>query len=599
MKIRLLPQNLINQIAAGEVIERPASVIKELLENAVDAGATEVEVNVIDAGKSFISVSDNGCGMDKESLELCVLSHATSKLVGENLWDIHTFGFRGEALPSIASISRLEITSAISSSSEAWSIRWEERQNFGLSPAVRSSGTTIEVRDLFFATPARLKFLKSDSSELESCCGALRNVALAFPEISFRFAHSGKEKVFYSKTDSLQKRVEDVLGISFGENTFPINVEMDGLRLHGFAGVPTFNKASGSCQYFFVNGRFVKDRIFASALKSAYSGLTPMGRYAAAVLYLEIPATEVDVNAHPSKIEVRFRESEKIRRFIVTELKKKLFSFGASVAATGTFDDYREKRTTASLHPVNFNKRNGEHGIFSNTIFTSGVLEKFSREENSPQKSPIQEEITRPEEAQKAEVPENSERIFLGTALGQIDNTYIVALSDQDLVVVDQHAAAERITLEKLKNNLSLDSQTLLLQEICALTEAQIELLEDNGDLLLKFGLHYEKLAQDLVTISAIPAILEGCDAKALVGDLIDELSTFSDSYSLEEKINRVLSTISCHGSLRGGKKLSIEEMNALLRQMERTPHIAQCCHGRPSYIRLSVKNLNNFFERS
>ncbi|MDR3186901.1 MAG: DNA mismatch repair endonuclease MutL [Holosporaceae bacterium] len=591
MKIKLLPQNLINQIAAGEVIERPASVIKELLENAIDAGATEIEVKVIDAGKSFISVSDNGCGMDKESLELCVLSHATSKLNGENLLDIHTFGFRGEALPSIASVSRLEIMSATDSSSGAWSVRLEGCENFGLSPTTRSCGTTIEVRDLFFATPARLKFLKSDSSELDACYSALNHVALAFPEVSFRFLDSAKEKAFYPKVDGWQRRIEDVLGSAFRENTFPIDAEMDGLKLHGFTGVPTFNKASGSHQCFFVNRRFVKDRIFASALKSAYAGLTPQGRYAAAALYLEIPVHEVDVNAHPSKIEVRFRESEKIRQFIVSELKKKLRAFGASVPVTGMLDDRRGKSESASLYSVNFGERSGRK-TFPSMISLSNAEEAF------PQKLPPAEQINISEKTPEAGIPENAEKIFLGTAVGQIENTYIVALGDGDLVIVDQHAAAERIYLEKLKNNLSLDSQTLLLPEICPLTAAQMELLENNRDLLLKFGLYYEKLAQDLVTINAVPAILENCDAKSLVIDLVDELSTFSDSYSMDEKINRVLSTISCHSSLRAGKKLSVEEMNSLLRQMEKTPNIAQCCHGRPSYVRLFAKNLNNFFER-
>ena len=325
MKIRILPRNLINQIAAGEVIERPASVIKELLENAVDAGATEIEVKIIDAGKSFISVSDNGYGMNRKSLELCVLSHATSKLDSENLLDIHTFGFRGEALPSIASVSRLEITSSANTSSEAWSIRFDGYHNLGLFQATHRRGTTVEVRDLFFATPARLKFLRSDSSELEACYNVFNQIAMAFPEISFTFVDSGGKKSFFSKTDDLQKRIENVLGSTFKENTFLIDVEEDDMKLHGFIGVPTFNKASGSHQYFFVNRRFVRDKIFASALKSAYVGLTPHGRYAAAVLYLEIPVHDVDVNAHPSKIEVRFRESEKVRQFIVSELKKKLF----------------------------------------------------------------------------------------------------------------------------------------------------------------------------------------------------------------------------------------------------------------------------------
>ncbi|MDR1560990.1 MAG: DNA mismatch repair endonuclease MutL [Holosporaceae bacterium] len=596
MTIKLLSQNLINQIAAGEVIERPASVIKELMENAIDAEATEIEVKITDAGKNFLSVSDNGHGMDKESLELCILSHATSKLKSENLFDIQTFGFRGEALPSIASVSRLSITSVpyseVDKSAEAWSIKLEGSKILELSPAIRKVGTTIEVRDLFFATPARLKFLKSDFAESDNCRDVFDRIALAFNKISFRFIESGKEKYCYNRTDDLLTRIKDVLGESFTDNTFAINCQKDDLKLYGFVGVPTFNKSSAGYQYFFVNNRFVKDKIFAYALKFAYAGLVPQGRYAVAVLFLEIPYDAVDVNAHPSKIEIRFRESEKIRHFIVSELKKALFSFGANRPTSDALVDF-PTRTITPTRSSRFVANSAQKYILNigeqkeETPISSWKHKNISNNEPpiSPLKQPNNEDIY--------------EKISLGEALCQINNTYIVAFNENHLIIIDQHAAAERITLEKLKNNLSLDSQVLLLPEVCTMTEFKVQLLEKNIELLRKFGIYHDKLAPDLIVVNSIPAILETCDAKSLISDVTDELSTFDDTHSVEERINRVLSTISCHGSLRAGKKLTLEKMNSLLRQMENSHNIAQCCHGRPSYIKLSVKILEKLFERS
>ncbi|MDR1334263.1 MAG: DNA mismatch repair endonuclease MutL, partial [Holosporaceae bacterium] len=598
-KIKLLSQNLINQIAAGEVIERPSSVIKELVENSVDAGADEITVKVIDAGKSFISIDDNGSGMDKESLELCVLSHATSKLSSENLFDIHTFGFRGEALPSIASVSRLSITSANDTSAEGWVLNLEGARNLGLSPAHHRQGTTIEVRDLFFASPARLKFLKSDASELDACCEVFHRMALSFPQLTLQFFDGNKRKFFYEKTDDFQKRVQDVLGKSFSENTFALDAEKDGLRLRGRIGVPTFNKSSASCQYFFVNNRFVKDKNFASALKSAYSGLVPQGRYAAAVLFLDLPHGEVDVNAHPAKIEIRFRESEKIRFFMLSELKKVLTSFGAMKSAmefanpanspdSVDFIPPKTPSTVFSSAPPAYASRPFNSGL--RTIQPTTNCEKFPAPPPAMPSVPPLSSCVVP--MIKSDDPENlpkvvelphlqessGEKFLLGNAVCQICETYIVAEAGDNLIIVDQHAAAERITLEKLKNNLSLDSQTLLLPEVCNLKESQSEQLEKHQELLLKFGMHCEKMTNDLVQVTAIPAILGNCDAKSLLGDVAEELCAFGDVYSLEEKIHRILATISCHGSLRAGKKLSILEMNSLLRRMESTPNIAQCC---------------------
>jgi DNA mismatch repair protein MutL len=592
MTIKLLSQNLINQIAAGEVIERPASVIKELLENSIDAKATEIEVTIMDAGKSFISVSDNGEGMDRESLELCTLSHATSKLSSENLFDIYTLGFRGEALPSIASISRLSITSATAESEKAWSLKLEGGQNLGLSPAIRKNGTTIEVRDLFFATPARLKFLKSNDAETDNCRSVFDRIAMAFSKTFFKFIDSNKEKT-YKKTDDLQTRIKEVLGDSFMENTFEVNASKDGLQLRGFIGVPTFNKASANHQYFFVNNRFVKDKIFASALKFVYAGLVPQGRYPVAILYMDIPSNQVDVNAHPAKTEVRFRDAEKVRLFISFELKKSLDSFGARRSTAGMFENYRTKQLHGYTHKAQGefkNKEALEEEKFDQFVMPKG---KFQKPELNQTK------------CENFDIPQSSsanptrENICLGEAVCQINRAYIIASDEDNLIIVDQHAAAERITLESLKDNLSLDSQVLLLPEICPMTVSQVELLENHKKLMLKFGIFCEKLADDLVVVNSLPAILETCDAKSLIYDVVDELLSFSETFSLDEKIHRILSTISCHGSLRAGKKLSIFEMNSLLRRMEKSKNIAQCCHGRPSYIALSIKNLNKLFERS
>ncbi|MDR2765996.1 MAG: DNA mismatch repair endonuclease MutL [Holosporaceae bacterium] len=599
MKIKLLSQNLVNQIAAGEVIERPSSVVKELMENAIDAGAAEIEVKIIDAGKSFVSVADDGCGLDRESLSLCLLNHATSKLSSENLFDIHTFGFRGEALPSIASISRLTITSAMDVSTEAWAVRAEGAQISDPFPDRRRRGTTVEVRDLFFATPARLKFLKSDAAEADGCYGVFQRIALAFNEISFSFVDSGKQKFLYPRTTDPEKRVLDVLGDAFTENAFTIDARKDGLRLHGFIGVPTFNKASAGHQYFFVNRRFVKDKIFAYALKSAYAGLTPPGRHAVAILHLEISFDEVDVNAHPSKIEVRFREAERVRGFITAKLKENLLAFGANWSSSERIIHLsREKSFVPSFHAPRPGGKIHQAAPDARPYVSVGsnALESTASEDNIVARS----HHSAPAEEQEAVLIRRDEsEFFLGRALCQIDNTYVVAVCDHELVIVDQHAAAERITLEKLKNNVSLDAQTLLLPDVCPLGAQQVELLENNRELLLRFGFHHEKLADDLVIITALPAILETCDAKSLLADVVEELAAFGSAYTLEEKIIGILSTISCHGSLRAGKPLTIAEMDTLLRQMENSPNIAQCCHGRPSYVRLSNKNLNNFFERS
>ncbi|MBO4405497.1 MAG: DNA mismatch repair endonuclease MutL [Alphaproteobacteria bacterium] len=670
--IKVLSQNLINQIAAGEVIERPASVIKELVENAIDAGATEVEVRLQDAGKSLISVSDNGFGMDKDSLELCVLSHATSKLSDENLFNIHTFGFRGEALPSMVSIARVSIVSSDNESGEAWRLNAEGKENLGLEPDSRTKGTTVTVRDLFYATPARLKFLKSDTTENEACQQTLKRIALSFRNVSFSFYDKDKKKFSYGAAENLKQRITDVFGEEFVENLFEVKIERGQYSLCGFIGVPTFNKPSSNYQYFFVNNRFVKDKIFSLALRSAYSGLVHPGRYPVAILFLNMPHDEVDVNAHPAKTEVRFKEVEMVRGFLISSLKKLITSFGSSKPSAEIVNDMfskmnpmesNEKKSQDKANPsgsgntesespnvsaisssvlndsetapswnVSQNRGVSQRGFLNyenkQKLYNSGIfapqrsnassgrnftvssqnrpLRDFSGAYKTPGTEIRSEQSKLPEisdgfsgEAAANSVSSEKGGISFGTALCQIANTYIVASNGDNLILIDQHAVAERITLEKLKKTTKLDSQNLLLPEICPLSEVQVELFEKNSELIAKFGIVYEKLSSDVIVVNALPSILGSCEAKPLINDVADELENMGDIYSLDEKIHLILSTVSCHGSLRAGRKLSIEEMNNLLRQMESTENIAQCCHGRPSFVVLTEKNLNKFFERT
>lgn len=664
--IKLLPRRIVNQIAAGEVIERPSSVVKELLENAIDAGSTEVSVKIVDGGKNFISVADNGSGMDRNSLEMCVMSHATSKLTSENLFDIHTFGFRGEALPSIASVSRLSITTADNANSEAWRLQMEGQNNLGISPSSRAKGTTIEVRDLFFATPARLKFLKSESYESERCREIFNDLALANCGVSFRFMDSEKEKAFYCKTGDLKKRVNDIFGESFSKNVFDIEGKNDNLSIHGYISVPTFNKSASNCQYFFVNGRLVKDKTFASALKSAYAGLIPHGRYPAAILYLDMPYSDVDVNVHPAKTEIRFRNAETVRSFVVSKLRKAIESYGSNRATTDMMDRFYASisnplsaiptgvvsgggsgsrasigtaagsTTVAATIPPNTMEATARAIVEPEMVDwkraraqvradekprekTADVLafpksQKSDAIYGSVDKSPKFSEKKLEDEAEvhslpplhvenMSEIAAKNAQISLGNAIFQVNNTYIIAESADSIVIVDQHAAAERIMLEELKSKLKLQSQSLLIPEEISLSSAQIELLKSYNELLTKLGVYIEYknggASPSSISVTAIPALLETSDAKAMMDDIVNELSMFGDTYTLDDKIHTILSTISCHSSLRAGKKLSIDEMNYLLRKMERTANIAQCCHGRPSYITLTFKDLNNFFERS
>lgn len=624
MPIKILSQTLINQIAAGEVIERPASVIKELVENAIDAGATKIIIKIADAGKSFISIEDNGCGMDADSLKLCTLSHATSKLSEENLFNIHTLGFRGEALSSITAISRITITSAISDG-DGYKMQMDGVNCIDFSPANKSKGTTIEVRDLFFATPARLKFLKSDVIETDHCRAIVHRIALANKYVHFELWENGKKKYDYPATDSLKQRVIDILGESFADNLFYVEQQIGTAKISGYLSVPTFNKSSPNYQYFFVNNRFVKDKIFFIALKSAYNLLVPTGRYPAAVLFLDIPTNEVDVNVHPTKVEVRFKNEDTIRKNIIFALRDLLSNFGgAQQSTTDLIDKFCQKisdtnkispsaklsNNTVDHHKLSPHKITDNHISNMNQLY-GAAQSAVTASNNAPINRTINSlfETNRndfhaesrvlsiPLSSNEPQILQNESQTF-GRAICQINNMYIVAVKDDNLIIIDQHAVAERITLETLQNESRLPAQELLLPEVCNLTPIQIDAMQQNLHFLNAFGIYFEQLAPDLVVIKAIPNILSPDYIKQLISDIADELINFGDTYTLEDKVHYVMATKSCHNSLRAGKKLNLTEMNALLKQMENTQNIAQCCHGRPSYVVLSIKYLNKLFER-
>lgn len=592
MDIKILSQHLVNQIAAGEVIEKPSSVIKELMENAIDARATEVSISVMNAGKSLISVSDDGVGMDKQSLELSVLSHATSKLSEDNLFDIHTFGFRGEALPSIASIARVEVVSSTNNHQEGWKISVEGGFIKDLSPINRKKGTTVYVRDLFFATPARLKFLKSDASEIDSCHAVFNKIALSFPSITFKFIENDKEKFCYQATSDTQKRISDVFGHSFMHNVFEINVQMDQMKLSGYLGVPTFNKSTSAHQYFFVNNRFVKDKVFSSAIKTAYSTLAPNGRHPVAVLFFSTPYDEVDVNAHPAKTEIRFRNSSAVRNFLISSLKKALTNFGANIAPACTSDNFAIRSPSSSKFEFRDSDNKFALHDFNNKF-------EFHSDSGCSHSSPAPAIDLQNTQAYKMPVGDNVNVIDLGTPIFQLKNAYIISENESGIVIIDQHAAAERITLEKLKKEVEIDAQNLLIPEIRHVSAFELELLEKNKDILARVGVHFDIDSCDSVKVTALPAILCTCDAKHLIDDVIENLKSIDSVLVLDEKINHVLSTIACHNSLRAGTKLSHYEMLSMLEEMQRTTNIAQCCHGRPSFIQLFIKDINKLFERA
>ena len=618
MPIRVLPSNLVNQIAAGEVIERPASVIKELVENAIDAGASKIEVTLEGGGKNLIMVNDNGKGIGKDELSLAVERHATSKLPDNDLFNINFLGFRGEALPSIASVAKMTISSRQQGADSGWQISVNGGDKGEVKPAAIPLGTRIEVRDLFYTTPARLKFMKANASETAQCVDMLQRIALANPQISFYLESDGKKKVALNACqgelfDSRQRRVADVMGGEFEENSVAISAGNDFCKISGFIGIPTYNKANSLSEFLFVNNRPVRDKLILGAIKGAYQDMMTSGRYPACAVFVEVEPMYVDVNVHPTKAEVRFYDNGAIRGLLVGSIRHALSLGGKKSAETGGLEhllkhtleenelpqqiysnaerqaDYamRERTTEFTTTPFN-NVKNygGGHGRGSYSTMSIPALEsKFSvRVAEEPTAETI------------AEVGE------LGLAKAQFHNTYIISQTEDSIVIIDQHAAHERITMEKMKQSMSkheqVPTQMLLLPEVVDLSLSEKENVLEYAEQLAQLGLRLEEFGTSAVLVREIPALLGDTDVKKLVKDIAAEISEWGGEYALSDKIHHICATIACHGSVRAGRSLNIEEMNHLLRDMEKTEHSGQCNHGRPTYVKIKLSDIEKLFER-
>ncbi len=582
MKIRRLEPHLVNQIAAGEVIERPASALKELVENALDAGSSMITVQLRDGGRSLIAVTDNGRGMSREDLELAVERHATSKLPENDLFNIQTLGFRGEALPSIGSVSRLHLTSRAQGAEDAWLLKVEGGDKKPPVPASHPQGTHIEVKDLFYATPARLKFLKSAPTELTHAVELLNRLAMSHPQVAFKLLADQRVVFDYKPCDSLQMRLSQVMGTAFSDNALPLEMTRGEIMLTGFISLPTLNRANASHQYLFVNGRPVKDKVLQGAVRAAYQDFLASDRYPLLAVFLEIPREDVDVNVHPAKTEVRFRDSGLIRGTLVSALKQTLAGASHRASTTVNFQAMRAFRSDPMRQP---------------SLGEYRPAAPFPRPVES-QRVPVNMQDLR-EESAPLLAPAPFQTPPLGFAKAQLHETYIVAQTEEGLVIVDQHAAHERLVYERLKADRGhVKRQPLLIPEVVELEEGDLHSLQEALDDLLAFGLVVEPFGEKALLVREIPALLGDVDLQGLMKDLADEVKDMGSPLSLKERLAEILSTFACHHSVRAGRKLSVEEMNALLRQMEETAHSGQCNHGRPTYVELKRADMEKLFGR-
>ncbi|MEM7121379.1 MAG: DNA mismatch repair endonuclease MutL [Pseudomonadota bacterium] len=596
MTIRRLPETTVNRIAAGEVIERPASVVKELAENSLDAGARSIEVVVNGGGRTFISVSDDGHGMGADELALAVERHATSKLPDDDLMAIETLGFRGEALPSIGAVSRLTVTSRAADADSAWMVRVDGGEQQAVAPAARGAGTVVEVRDLFYATPARLKFLKSERAEHAQVSDVVKRMAMAHPDVSFRLSLDGRKSLSFPAEagdlfDARLKRLGAVMGREFQDNAVPVDSVRETARLTGYAGVPTLNRPTSQGQYLFVNGRPVRDRLLLGAIRGAYQDFLAANRHPMVALFLELPGRLVDVNVHPAKAEVRFRDNQMIRGLIVSALRGALDAAGhraSTTVAAQTLEAFRPETRTAVDHLFAERRPSMSHGMAEAAAAYHAPL--------SADYAPAARGGVAVEEAvtPAADYP-------LGAARGQLHETYVVAQTADGLVIVDQHAAHERLVYERMKRELAqtgVARQMLLLPEVVDLDEADVDRLVARADELAELGLLLERFGPGAVVVRETPALLGEIDVKALVRDFADDLSESGEALSLRERLEDVCGTMACHGSVRAGRRLNTDEMNALLREMEATPHSGQCNHGRPTYVELKLADIEKLFGR-
>jgi DNA mismatch repair protein MutL len=618
MPIRQLSEATVNRIAAGEVVERPASVVKELVENALDAGARRIDVFTDGGGRRLIRIGDDGSGMTKADLALAVERHATSKLADDDLISIRTLGFRGEALPSIGAVTRLSITTRHAEEPHAWAIEVDAGAKSEVKPAALGEGTRVEVRDLFYATPARLKFLKLDRTEAEAVREVVRRLAMSRPDVAFTLAGEERAPVTYAAAlpgaAGRLARLGDVLGADFRANAVEIAAERDSVVVEGFAALPTLTRANALGQYLFVNGRPVRDKLLLGAVRGAYADYLPRDRHPLLALFVTLLAPEVDVNVHPAKAEVRFRNAGLVRALIVSSLKAALARESTRAATTGgaaTIAAFRSPFPYSS--PASGGGLGGGRGW---DWRRSPARPGDTRRPFAPLRGGAFGEAAqaafdvggpaadlRPGFAEAAEAAAPAELLDhpLGAARAQVHETYIVAQTRDGLVIVDQHAAHERIVYEKLKAALDANGvprQILLIPEIVELDEADVERLTARADELARFGLMLEAFGPGAVALRETPSLLGEIDGSGLVRDLAEHISEWDETLPLERRLMQVASSMACHGSVRAGRRLRPEEMNALLRDMEATPNSGQCNHGRPTYVELKLTDIERLFGR-
>ncbi len=605
MSIRRLPETLVNRIAAGEVVERPASALKELVENAIDAGAARIAIRLVNGGIDLIEVSDDGCGMTPEDMALALERHATSKLPDDAIDAVKTLGFRGEALPSIASVAGLSLESRVAGA-DGWSRVVDNGQLVSEGPAALPPGTRVRVEGLFEKIPARRKFLRSARSEYGAALDAVKRLAMARPDIAFTLEHDGKITLKVQGEQSRPQRVAALTDRQLADNSVVVEVDREGIRLGGVAGLPTYNRGVADHQYLFVNGRPVKDRLLVGALRGAYADLLARDRHPVVALFIELPGELVDVNVHPAKTEVRFREPGVVRGLVIGGLRAALDAAGfrsvqrPSASALGNWQV--EGHSSLPRVPGLFERRLPEH---------SGPVSSLAAERDDDVVSAVRDvaQIYAPSEdyllAGRAEiaaapVPRSAE-FPLGVARGQVARTYIIAEAEDGLVIVDQHAAHERLVLERIRKGVEGDGvarQGLLLPEVVELDETACDRLESRAAELEMFGLEMERFGPGAMLVRATPAMLGSGDIAGLLQDLADELGAFDEMLSLKERLDHVAATMACHGSVRAGRALSVAEMNALLREMEVTPHSGQCNHGRPTWVKLAHGDIEKLFGR-
>ena len=600
MTIRRLDPILIDRIAAGEVVERPASAVKEIVENAIDAGASRIEIVIEQGGRRLIRVTDDGSGMSADDLALAVERHATSKLPDDDLLAIKTLGFRGEALPSIGAVAHLSITTRRLDASHGSSILVDAGIKHGVKPASFERGTRVEVADLFYATPARLKFLKTDRAEAQATADMIKRIAMAHPDIRFTLSHDSGTLIDYpdeggTDAEALKRRIGRIMGKDFTDNALPIDALREEARLYGLAGLGTYHRPTANGAHLFVNGRPVRDRVLVGAIKAAYQDHVPNGRHPAAALFIEVPSHLVDVNVHPAKSEVRFRDPGLIRGLIIGAIRDALAGAGhraSSTVASRTLDALRPYSGGGSYSP----QQRPTHWDWRQSPASPGFSEtaQASFEGLATPSTDQRIAATEPSPADTAHP--------LGAARAQLHGTYVVAQTTDGIVIVDQHAAHERLVYERLKRERAtraIARQMLLIPAVIDLDPSDAQKLIDRAPVLAELGLVLEPFGQGAIAVSEVPAALGDSDVSALIHDLIDSMEEWGTTLALEDRLDHVLATFACHHSVRAGRRLRPEEMDALLREMEATPNSGQCNHGRPTYVELKLSDIERLFGRS